>query len=263
MPVKKGGHYFYTRNAGLQNQAVLFVRDGVSGQGRVLLDPNTWSKDGATALAEWAPREDGSKLAYAIQDGGTDWRTVKVLDVATGQVLADERRMGEVLRPVLGEGRQRLLLFALRRAAPRAPSSRRPNENQQVYFHSSARRRAPTALIYATPDQPKRGHGAQVTDDGKWLVITSTEGHRQPLRDHRHRSDQRRRRSRARSSRAWSNQWSSPATTAATFYWMTNNGAPRLRIVAMDVAAATPVRARHRAGGQGGARQRRRSSAAS
>eukprot|EP01037_Dinobryon_pediforme_P028551 gene28551-31875_t len=53
VPVKKGGRYFYTRNAGLQNQAVLYVRDSVNGEGRVLVDPNTWSKDGATALAEW------------------------------------------------------------------------------------------------------------------------------------------------------------------------------------------------------------------
>ena len=89
VPVKKGGHYFYSHNSGLQNQAELFVRDTLHGEGRVLIDPNGWSKDGATALAEWAPSEDGSKLAYAIQDGGTDWRTVKVLDVATGKVTAD------------------------------------------------------------------------------------------------------------------------------------------------------------------------------
>ena len=75
VPVKKGGRYFYTRNNGLQNQSVLFVRDSVDGEGRVLIDPNGWSADGATALAEWTPSEDGKLLAYAIQDGGTDWRT--------------------------------------------------------------------------------------------------------------------------------------------------------------------------------------------
>ena len=57
--MKEGGHYFYTHNSGLQNQSVLFVRDGLDGEGRVLIDPNTWSKDGATALAEWTPSEDG------------------------------------------------------------------------------------------------------------------------------------------------------------------------------------------------------------
>jgi len=83
-PEKKGGRYFYTHNSGLQNQSVLFVRDTVNREGRVLIDPNPWSKDGATALAEWEPNEQGTKLLYAIQDGGTDWRTLKIRDVATG-----------------------------------------------------------------------------------------------------------------------------------------------------------------------------------
>ena len=55
IPVSRGGRYFYTRNDGLQNQSVLFVRDGLSGAPRMLIDPNTWSADGATALAEWDP----------------------------------------------------------------------------------------------------------------------------------------------------------------------------------------------------------------
>src|SRR5947209_433136 len=64
-PEKKGGRYFYTHNTGLQNQSVLFVRDKVDGEGRVLIDPNPWSKDGATALAEWDANEQGTKLLYA------------------------------------------------------------------------------------------------------------------------------------------------------------------------------------------------------
>ncbi|MHC5833705.1 MAG: S9 family peptidase, partial [Nostoc sp.] len=80
------GRYFYRANAGLQNQAVLYVRNSLDGEGRVLIDPNDWSADGATALAEWSPSDDGTKLAYAEQDGGSDWRTVKVLDLATGAI---------------------------------------------------------------------------------------------------------------------------------------------------------------------------------
>ena len=71
VPQKAGGRYFYTHNDGLQNQSLLLVRDSVDGAGRVLIDPNGWSKDGATALAEWTPSEDGRLLAYAVQDGGT------------------------------------------------------------------------------------------------------------------------------------------------------------------------------------------------
>jgi prolyl oligopeptidase len=89
-PRKAGGRYFYMKNDGLQNQSVLYVRDGLNGTSRVLIDPNGWAKDGATALAEWSVSDDGSHILYAIQDGGTDWRTLKLLNVATGKVLEDE-----------------------------------------------------------------------------------------------------------------------------------------------------------------------------
>ena len=81
LPQKAGSRYFYTRNDGLQPQSALYVRDGLNGTGRVLIDPNTWAKDGATALGEWEPSPDGRHLLYAVQDGGTDWRIVR--DVAS------------------------------------------------------------------------------------------------------------------------------------------------------------------------------------
>jgi|GEM_PF-2891852 len=92
LPQKYGTRYFYTRNTGLQNQSPLYVQDGHQGERRLLLDPNAWAKDGATALSGWKPSPGGSKLLYMVQDGGTDWMTVRALDVATGQPLADEIR---------------------------------------------------------------------------------------------------------------------------------------------------------------------------
>ena len=89
-PQKRGERTFFKRNAGLGNQAVLVLREGMSGPDQVLIDPNGWSDDGATALAEWSPSEDGALLAFSIQNGGTDWRTIRVLDVATGAWFEDE-----------------------------------------------------------------------------------------------------------------------------------------------------------------------------
>ncbi|MEY4720358.1 MAG: hypothetical protein RIQ46_83, partial [Pseudomonadota bacterium] len=74
LPVKAGKRYFYTRNSGLQNQSQLFVREGLHGEPCLLIDPNAWAADGATALDDWEPSEDGRYLAYSVQDGGTDWR---------------------------------------------------------------------------------------------------------------------------------------------------------------------------------------------
>ncbi|MEO5867012.1 MAG: prolyl oligopeptidase family serine peptidase [Sphingomonas sp.] len=239
VPVKKGGHYFYTHNAGLQNQAVLFVRDGVAGQGRVLLDPNSWSKDGATALGEWSPSEDGGRLAYAVQDGGTDWRTVKVLDVATGKVMDDTVEW--VKFSGLAWAKDGGGFYYSRFAAPAAGVKfQATNENQQVYFHRIGTPQASDTLIYATPDQPKRGHSAQVTDDGKWLVITTAEG-----TDNRYEIavlDLTRPGAKPRTIiPGLDNQWTLAGNEGSTFYWVTNKGAPHLKIVAMDVATATPV----------------------
>ena len=85
MPVKGGDRYFYTRNDGLQNQSVLYVADSLDGTPRVLLDPVTLLADGTAALAAWIPSEDGKRIAYGIQEAGSDWEQWKVRDVATGK----------------------------------------------------------------------------------------------------------------------------------------------------------------------------------
>jgi prolyl oligopeptidase len=79
VPDKAGNRYFYTRNDGLQNQSVLYVREGLNGQPRMLIDPNAWSQDQATALAEWEVSPNGRHVAYGVQEGGSDWRTIRVL----------------------------------------------------------------------------------------------------------------------------------------------------------------------------------------
>ena len=90
VPVARGNRYFYTSNSGLQNQSPLYVRDGLDGEPRLLIDPNEWADDGATALAGWVPSPDGTKLLYSVQDGGSDWRIVRVLDVATGEQIGGD-----------------------------------------------------------------------------------------------------------------------------------------------------------------------------
>ncbi|CAN5387472.1 prolyl oligopeptidase family serine peptidase [soil metagenome] len=241
VPRKKGGRYFYMRNAGLQNQSMLYVRDSLKGQGRVLLDPNNWSKDGATALGEWTPSEDGTHLLFTIQDGGTDWRTVKVLDVATGTVAADTVewvKFSGLSWAKDGSG----FYYSRFPAPPAGEKFQALNENQAVYFHALGTDQSADRLIYSTPETPKRSHGAQVTDDGKWLVITTTEGtdnrYEITLIDLTDPAAKPR-----KVVKGLDNEWSLVGNTGATFYWNTNKDAPRGRVVAMDVSAAdAPIR---------------------
>jgi len=173
-PVKKGSRYFYTRNAGLQNQSPLYVRDGLDGAPRVLIDPNAWAKDGATALSDWAPSPDGSKLLYSVQDGGSDWRILRVLDVATGKQIGEDISWAKFtsLAWVGEEG----FLYSRFPKPEEGQDFQALNYNQAVWYHKLGTPQSADELFYATPEHKEYGHSAGVTSDGRWAIITSAIG---------------------------------------------------------------------------------------
>ncbi len=175
VPRKAGGRYFYGYNKGLQNQTPLYVREGLTGVQRLLLDPNDWAKDGATALAEWAPSPNGRYLAYGVQEAGSDWRTLRLLDVDTGKRLDDRIewvKFSQIAWDGRGEG-----FFYSRFPAPTAGEAfQSASEDQQLFYHRVGTDQAQDQLIYATPDRPALSHQAQVTSDGRWLLISSFTG---------------------------------------------------------------------------------------
>jgi prolyl oligopeptidase len=233
-PQKAGNFYFYTRNDGLQNQAVLWVREGLNGTPRQLIDPNTWAQDGATALAEWDPSEDGRHLLYAVQDGGTDWRILRVLDTATGRQLPDEIRwvkFSNIDWAKDGSG-----FFYSRFPAPNDASQFQSlNENHAIYFHQLGTPQAQDRLVYATPDRPRLSNNGEVSEDGRWLIVTSSEG-----TDARYEVTlvdlTQPRAAPRRIITGFTDDWAYLGNSGTTFYWRTNNGAPRQRIVSTDVS---------------------------
>ncbi|MFM6854136.1 MAG: prolyl oligopeptidase family serine peptidase, partial [Sphingopyxis sp.] len=237
LPVHRGGNYFYVRNNGQQNQAVLYVRRGLQGVGRPLMDPNSWSADGATALAEWAPNDAGTQLIYAVQDGGTDWRTLHVLDVASGAILPDELRWvkfsGLAWAPD-GSG-----FWYSRFAAPaQSATFQSTNTNQQLYFHRIGTTQADDQLVYETPDHPSWGHSGQVTDDGRYLIITTADG-----TDDRHEItaiDIRRPGSAPiKLISGLNHKWELAGNDGSRLFFVTDMDAPRGRVVALDVVRRT------------------------
>ena len=239
IPVKKGSRYFYSRNSGVQNQQVLYVRDSVDGQGRVLIDPNSWAKDGATALAEWSASDDGTRVAYAVQDGGTDWRTIRVLDVNMGKVLGDEvkwARFTSIAWDKDGSG-----FFYARFPEPKqGASSQASVENHAVYFHAIGTPQTQDRLVYATPDQPTMVHSFfSITKDGRYVAILSTSGtpgYKLTLVDFKSANWKPR-----KLVDNFDNQWHVAGNVGTKFFLMTNKDAPRFKVVTMDIAAAAPV----------------------
>lgn len=232
LPRNRGDKYFYTKNDGLQNQSVLYVRDGLDGAAKELIDPNAWASDGATALADWVPSGDGSMLIYSVQDGGSDWRTVKVLDVASGKVLDDTIEWVKFsgLAWVGNEG----FLYSRFPEPKEGAQFQSLNINKAVYYHKVGTAQSDDILVYATPDAPKVGHSADVTSDGQWVVITSSLG-----------TDEKYEVSVINIGKGdWTpkklisgfdNEWQLIDSVDGNLYFLTNKDAPRLRIVRFDM----------------------------
>lgn len=172
-PEKRGDRYFFTRNSGLDNQAVLFVCEGVNGLDRVVIDPNEWSRDGATALAEWAPSEDASHLAYAIQESGADWRTIRVLEVDSGMILKDEikwARFTNITWVKDGTG-----FFYSRNPEPEKDVEFSALAlGHAVYFHRLGTEQSEDRRVHAPETDLPMIHTVDVTADGRYAVIYSS-----------------------------------------------------------------------------------------
>ena len=175
LPRRRGSTYFYTHNDGLQNQSVLYKAESLGAQRETLLDPNSMSTDGTIALAGEVPSQDGRLLAYALADGGSDWRTWRVRDVASCQDLDDliqwVKFSGIAWKPD-GSG-----FFYGRYSAPvEGEELTGTNENQSLYFHQLGDDQGKDQLIFKRPDQPKWGFAPEVTDDGHYLIIQNWKG---------------------------------------------------------------------------------------
>ena len=175
VPFRRGGRYFFTKNDGLQNQSVLYVADSLEAKPRALLDPNTLSSDGTVALANYSVSEDGNLLAYGVSIAGSDWQEWRVRDVRTGGDLADRLRWVKFSGASWtkdGKG-----FFYSRYDEPKA-GERLKGQNffQKLYFHRIGTSQSADELVYHRPDQKQWGFAGEVTEDGRYLIITVWQG---------------------------------------------------------------------------------------
>ena len=173
IPTEHGGRWFFTRNSGLQNQSVLCVTNSLDQEARVLLDPNLLSKDGTTSLTEIAPSEDGKLLVYGVSKAGSDWQEFRVKDVVTG------KDTGDVIEWIKFSGaswaKDGSGFYYSRYPQPKKGAALTgANKNHKVYFHTLGTPQSADRLVYARPDHPDWGMHANVTDDGRYLILTIT-----------------------------------------------------------------------------------------
>jgi len=174
IPFKEGNRYFYTRNSGLQNQAVLYTVTGLDAQPQMVLDPNTLSADGTVAVSGMQVSPDGKLLAYSLSASGSDWQEWKVRDIESTKDLSDDLKwvkFSGVSWTRDGKG-----FFYSAYDEPKADMLKGTNYFQKVYYHQLGTDQKQDVLVYEQPDQKDWLFGGYVTEDGNYLIITVFQG---------------------------------------------------------------------------------------
>jgi prolyl oligopeptidase len=174
VPFERGGHWFQSRNSGLQNQPVLYVMDGPLDEGRVLLDPNTLSLEGTVAIGAISVSRDGSKLAYATSRSGSDWLTWHVRVVTSGADLDDVliwSKSADAQWQHDGKG-----FYYVSGAAPR-PGREYLDESREerIFFHVIGTSQLDDELVFA-PENSGLWPELTLSADGRYLVVSVSAG---------------------------------------------------------------------------------------
>ncbi|MCS4308062.1 prolyl oligopeptidase [Rheinheimera pacifica] len=182
-PFKEGKYTYFYKNDGLQNQYVLY-RQLEDGSSEVFLDPNTFSSDGTTSLAEVSFSKDGSMLAYSISEGGSDWRKIIIIDVETKKPL--EAELTDVkFSSISWLGNEGFYYSSYDK--PDGSELSAKTDQHKLYYHKLGSAQKDDAVIFGgTEAQKHRYVGASVTEDDRYLLISaavSTSGNKLFLKD--------------------------------------------------------------------------------
>ena len=231
VPKQKGNKLFYYRHDGKQNHAVLYVKSLADSLERVLIDPNLFSGDGTTSLAEASVSPDGRYVAYAVSKGGSDWREVFVRDVETSIDLADHLswvKFSSLSWDADG-------FYYSRYDEPGKGSELSgSNQNQKLFYHKLNTEQAADRLIYEDSKHPNYMFSAELDDEFRFLflyVSSSTNGNLLYIKDLKKKGE-------------W--QMADPDFQTHTEFVglidgkilvLTNFDAPRYRLMALDPAS--------------------------
>lgn len=173
-PFQKGENYFFYKNDGLQNQAVIYKQKGLDGEPSVFIDPNALDEKGTTTMSLAGFSKNNKLVAYRLSEGGSDWGTLKVKDVESGKDLED------VINWVKFSGASWLNnegFFYSRYPAPNEGDKLKGNNKfHKIYFHKIGTPQSEDVLVFENPDRPEMYHHGSVTEDGKFLEISAAPG---------------------------------------------------------------------------------------
>ena len=173
-PQLGGKYYFYTKREGSQNQPVLFVREGLNGRDRVLVDVNALAADGTVALDWWTPSEDGKYVAYGTSPSGSEMSTLHLIETATGKTLPDEierTRAASIAWKLDNSG-----FYYTRYPKKGDVAEGQEVYNRHIFYHTLGDDSAKDPLIFGKGRDPQDWLDATLSNDDRWLLITVAQG---------------------------------------------------------------------------------------
>jgi len=234
VPKKVKNRLFYQKNDGLQNQAVLYMKEGEKES--VLIDPNTLSEDGTVAMTNYSFSKDGHYIAYATSTHGSDWQELHVIDINSGEKLADHIQYVKFTGIAWAPDTSGFYYSRF----PEAGSVSKEDESNynKVYFHKLGTAQSDDQLIHEQPEDKELMFGAFVSDDEQYLCLHVSLGTATENRFYLKKLD-----SNDGFIRLLDKQdaeYSYITNIGTTFYFKTNLEAPNGRIITVDVANPNP-----------------------
>ena len=174
IPYKVKEKTFFYFNDGLFQQSKLMIKDCGTCEARVLIDPNEFSKDGTVSLGGTSISNDASHIAYSISDGGSDWRTWKVMNIETGEVLKDELKWAKFSGASWENDDSGF--YYRRYDEPDGELLKELNESPKLMFHKIGTNQSDDKLIYENSENPRWGFGITVVKDSDIKILSISEG---------------------------------------------------------------------------------------
>jgi prolyl oligopeptidase len=181
-PFQKGNLFFCYKNNGLQNQSVLYVKKSVADPGEILLDPNALSQDGTISLSTLSISHDGKTLAFGTSKAGSDWVEIHFMDIVSKKTLPDVLKWVK-FSGVSWHGNS---VYYSRYDEPTGSELSQKNEFHKVFVHQLGNLQRSDRIVFEDKDHPDYNFGAYVTDDEKFLFIStsqSTSGEKLVVKD--------------------------------------------------------------------------------
>ena len=169
-PEREGDRYYFTRNDGLQNQSVTYVKESLNGEASVFIDPNGFSEDGTVALGGLSFTKDGSLVAISIQESGSDWRKVVVMDALSNEVL------GDTLKDIKFSGISWLGndgFYYSSYDKPDGSELSAMTDQHKLYYHKMGTPQSADKMVFGGAETPRRYIGGGVSEDENWLFISA------------------------------------------------------------------------------------------